>query len=254
MRLFSLIISIFFFLALNIIAQINTEQFRKDVDSTGFSGNVGLDFVAMTGNTDFQLFSGNGRLNYNWGKDYTFFVFDAGYGWNNGESFSNQAVFHLRHVITVSNHVQIESFIQYDNNKKRLLLNRELAGLGVRLKLVRLDNFKVRLGAAYMYEIEDYNLPPTSIHPKNISTSRLSTYLSFELKLEHNVSLISVTYFQPGLSDFGDLRSITENAIIVDIGKIVSLNMKFNARYDSRPPDTKKNLDTITRFGISFKF
>jgi len=41
---------------------------------------------------------------------------------------------------------------------------------------------------------------------------------------------------------------------IVDIGKIVSLNMKFNARYDSRPPDTKKNLDTITRFGISFKF
>ena len=142
-----------------ISAQVNTEKFRVDTDSIGFSGNVDISGTAITGNTDFQLLSVDTRLNYNFGKDYIFFVGDAGYGWQDKEAFSNQALAHLRYVLSTNDFLQIEFFTQLDYNKKRLLLSRELAGTGVRLKLLTSSNFKIRYGIAYMFEHEKYDLP-----------------------------------------------------------------------------------------------
>ena len=186
------------FLVFNItFAQVNTEKFRVDFDSTGFSGNVDIEGTAITGNTDFQLLSLDTRLNYNFGKDYIFFVGDAGYGWQDKVAFSNQALAHLRYVLSANNFLQFEFFTQLDYNKKRLLLSRELAGTGIRLKLLTTNSFKIRYGLAYMFEHEKYDLPENSIHGRVTNANRLSSYATFNAKVKNGFTFISVTYFQP---------------------------------------------------------
>ena len=241
-------------LYISVFSQVNTERYRESEDSVGLSGLINLEGILATGNTDFQLISLGGRLNYNWGDDYTFLVGDGGYGWDKGEAFVGQLFVHLRHVITTSDLLQIEFFTQFDNNKKRLLLSRELLGGGLRFRLVKSESFKFRLGSAYMFELEKYDLPENSIHPKETSLHRLSSYSTFEYQINKILSLISTTYYQPVFTEFSDYRLLSESALTIDVEKSFSFYIKINLRYDSRPPDTVKDFDTYSRIGFSFKF
>ena len=245
---------IIFLVAEFISAQVNTEKFRVDTDSIGFSGNVDISGTAITGNTDFQLLSVDTRLNYNFGKDYIFFVGDAGYGWQDKEAFSNQALAHLRYVLSTNDFLQIEFFTQLDYNKKRLLLSRELAGTGVRLKLLTSSNFKIRYGIAYMFEHEKYDLPENSIHGRITNANRISSYATFNAKVKDGFTFNSTTYFQPKAGEWKDYKLISDNSFISELSALLDLSFGINLRYDSRPPDTIKKLDTITKFGLTFKF
>lgn len=247
----TLLVSSFY---ITIFPQVNTERFREDEDTTGFSGYIDLEGVVSTGNSDFQLISTGSRLNYNWGNDYTFFVGDGGYGWENGNAFVGQLFAHFRHVITTGDLIQIELFTQFDNNKKRLLLARELIGGGLRFRILKTEFFKFRLGTAYMFEYEKYDLPENSIHPVTTSLHRFTSYATFEFNINKTLSYISTAYYQPALIDFNDYKLFSENALLIDAGKPFSFFIKFNLRYDSRPPDTIKNFDTYSRVGFSFKF
>ena len=249
-----LILIVIVFLTGIIFPQVNTEQYRKDSVKVGFSGNLNFEAVAITGNTDYQLLDAGGRLNYNYGDDYTFLVLDAGYGWESGNPFVGQMFAHLRHVITPARVYQFELFAQYDNNKKRKLLNRELIGGGIRFRFLTENNFKLRVGIAYMFEAEDYDLPVSSIHGNSTKAHRMSSYLTFNYDIDETLSFVSVTYYQPKLDDWNDYKIVSENALVIDPGKLVDLYIKFNARYDSFPPDGIKNTDTVTKMGISFKF
>jgi len=235
-------------------AQVNTERFREDEDSVGFSGFVDLEGIVAAGNTDFQLISLGGRLNYNWGNDYTFFIADGGYGWENGNSFVGQILAHLRHVITTGDLIQIELFTQFDNNKKRLLLARELLGGGLRFRILKTEHFKFRLGTAYMFETEKYDLPENSVHSQTTQLHRFTSYVTLKFELNKILSFISTTYYQPSIADINDYKLFSESALLVDAGKFFDFFVKFNLRYDSRPPDTIKNIDTFSRIGFSFKF
>ncbi len=235
-------------------AQVNTEKFRADIDSSGFSGIVDISATAITGNTDFQLINGDTRLNYNWGKSYTFFVGSAGYGWQDKEAFSNQALAHLRHVKWMNSFLQLEFFLQTDYNKKRLLLSRELAGAGVRLKLLSEEGIKIRYGLAYMFEHEEYDLPPNSSHGRITDASRLSSYATFDVRLKDGFNFISVTYFQPKIAEWSDFKALSDNSFVSELSALLDITFGVSLRYDSRPPDTIKKLDTVTKFGLSFKF
>ncbi len=250
------LISLFIFILISYTAnaQVNTEKFRADNDSTGFSGNVDISATAMTGNTDFQIINGDTRLNYNWGKSYTFFVGSAGYGWQNKEAFSNQALAHLRHVQSMNDFIQLEFFLQFDYNKKRLLLSRELAGAGMRFKLLSEKNIKIRYGLAYMFEHEEYDLPANSLHGRITDADRLSSYATFDVRLKDGFNFISVTYFQPKIEEWSDYKAISDNSFVSELSKLLDITFGVSLRYDSRPPDTIKKLDTITKFGLSFKF
>ena len=250
------ILSVLFFTLISYTAsaQVNTEKYRETSDSTGFSGNVDISATAITGNTDFQLINGDTRLNYNWGKSYTFFVGSAGYGWQDKEAFSNQALAHLRHVLSMSDFLQLEFFLQFDYNKKRLLLSRELAGAGVRLKLITEKSIKIRYGLAYMFEHEKYDLPANSSHGRLTDANRLSSYITFDVLLKDGFNFVSVTYFQPEITEWSDHKAISDNSFVSELSSLLDITFGVSLRYDSRPPDTIKKLDTVTKFGLSFKF
>lgn len=236
------------------IAQVNTESFRKDYDSVGFAGNLGLDFTALTGNTDLQLFSFNGRVNYNFGNSYSFFVFSSDIGWKDNQRFSNLALFHLRFVTGISKIMQLEAFTQYNFDKSRLLLNRELLGIGTRIKILTSDEIKLRFGFSGMMEFEEYNLPATSNHPATVKDFRFSSYLSLSYSISDNAKFLSTSYYQPLLKDFSDTKLITENSLETKIDDSFKLIMRFSARFDNFPPDGRKKLDTTTKVGITYDF
>ena len=245
---------IFILMLSTALSQINIERYRTSADSSGFSGNVNIDITAMTGNTDFQFINLNSRLNQNWIVGYTFIVANAGFGWDKGEKIFNLALAHLRHVQELDDDIQIEAFLQYDFNKKRLLTGRELIGGGFRFKLIKQDDMKLRLGTSYFYEHENYNVPLNSTHGNNFFTNRLSTYLTYELKLKEDVQLVLISYYQPHIGKWEDYRIISDNSLIVSLSSLLDVNISFSLRFDSRPPEAIKNTDTITKFGFGFKF
>jgi putative salt-induced outer membrane protein YdiY len=251
---FQFYLFIIFFTCGLISAQVNTERFRINTDSAGFSGNVNISATAITGNTDFQIINAVTHLYYDWGKDYTFFVGNAGYGWQNKEAFSNEALAHLRYVIWINNLLQTELFIQFNYNKKRLLLARELYGTGIRLKLITEKSLKIRYGLAYMFEREEYDLPANSVHGRITNASRISSYATFNILLKDGFLFISVTYFQPKISNWKDFKSISDNSFVSELSSLIDLTFGVSLRYDSRPPDAIKKLDTVTKFGLSIKF
>ncbi|MFZ2324454.1 MAG: DUF481 domain-containing protein [Ignavibacteriaceae bacterium] len=238
----------------NLFAQINTERYRTDVDSVGFTGTADIDVTAITGNTDFQFIKVGGRLNYNWGEDYTFLVVDGGLGWDDGKKIFNQALAHLRHVHSLNKLVQVEAFFQTDFNKKRLLNERELIGGGLRFRFLKSDHLKIRFGISYFYEHERYDVEKNSVHRNNLFANRLSTYFTFEYEIKNDVQFVSTTYYQPQIGKWNDYKILSDNSLVVNLSSFVDLNVGLNLRFDSKPPETIKNTDTYTRFGFSFKF
>ncbi|HEX7357020.1 MAG TPA: DUF481 domain-containing protein [Ignavibacteriaceae bacterium] len=245
---------LFVILGCSNFAQINTERYRKDSDSPGFTANANVDITAITGNTDFQFINIGGRLNYNWGESYTFLVSDAGFGWDEGKRIFDQALLHLRHVQSFSDLLQGEAFGQIDFNKKRLLNERELIGGGVRIRLLKFEDLKLRLGTGYFYEHEKINNSKNSADRIDLFANRLSTYLTIEYKLKDDINFNTITYFQPQIGVWGDYRILSENSLIISLSSLVDINIIFSLRYDSEPPETIKKLDTVTKFGFTFNF
>ncbi len=161
---------------------------------------------------------------------------------------------HLRHVQQVSDYVQIEIFTQTDFNKKRLLDDRKLIGGGLRFRILKQDNAKVRLGTSYFYEYEKFNSPFNSIDKHTIFANRFSTYLTFELALKEDVKLLIINYYQPKIGNWGDYRILSDNSLLVSLSSLLDIKLSFNLRYDTRPPETIKSIDTITKFGLGIKF
>ncbi|MFZ1519890.1 MAG: DUF481 domain-containing protein [Ignavibacteriaceae bacterium] len=253
MHLFMYLLSFSFLLAINLFSQINTERYRLDSDSRGFSGIADIEITAITGNTDLQIIHLGGRLNYNWGESYTFLVADGGFGWDEGEQIFDQALMHIRHVHSVTELIQVEAFTQIDFNKNRLLNERELIGAGLRFRILKYDNLKLRLGTSYFFEHEYYDVSANSIHGNNLYASRFSSYLTLEYEIKDNVKLMMISYIQPQIGKWEDFRVISDNSLIVELSSVVDLKVSFNLRYDSKPPETIKSADTFTKFGFSFK-
>lgn len=253
-KLSHLFFLLYIILNYNILAQINTERFRADSAAVGFSGVTDVELTAITGNTDFQFINISGRLNYNWGNDYTFFVADGGFGWDKGERIFNQALAHLRHVQTISDFIQSEFFLQSDFNKKRLLDDRKLIGAGFRYRILNSRNLKLRLGTSYYYEYERFDSHNISAYTKKVFANRFSTYLTLEFSIKDDAKLLMISYFQPRIGQWSDYRILSDNSLIISLSTLVDLKVSFNLRYDTRPPETIKDIDTITKFGLGIKF
>jgi len=236
-------------------AQVNTESFRIKSDSSGFSVIADLELALMAGNTDFQHFGSNSRINYNWTKfQYTFLIINGGFGREDGKTFFSQALFHIRHVQTLTKFLQLEIFSQYDNNKSLLLLNRYLAGAGIRYRFLNKENIISRIGCSFFYEQEEYNLPANSLYEKQTNIIRFNSYLTFNFKIKEGLTFLSVTYLQPDVENIDDLRLLSNNALNIKLSDNLSLNIKLDGRYDSMPADGIKKYDLSSKMGLSIAF
>lgn len=249
------ILTIYFLMfSTHLFSQVNVEKFRQDQDSLGISAAISAGFSVKTGNSEYQIIDGDGRLNYNGGSYYSFLVFKGEFGWTNGKQFSNESLLHLRIVPSLSELLQLEVFAQIDYDKSRLLLFRDLVGSGLRIKALKYEGYKLRIGSGLMFEQEKYDLPSTAEHKSKTSVIRWTNYLSNEIDLHDNLKFLSMVYYQPQVNKFDDVRILSENNLEIKVSKHLSFYLRYNLRFDSKPPDGKAQTDSKSRFGITIKF
>ena len=247
---FLLLLSIF---SITIHAQVNIEKYNKVNQSDGLFGNLSFYVSAKTGNTDIQEFGVDGRINYHKDSFNSFLIALGDYGWNNGKEYSNNALLHFRLIKETETFISPEFFAQINYNKKQLILFRSLIGVGVRAGLLSTENSNLTFGTAYMFEHEKLDLSPDNFHPSLTDHHRWSNYLSYTNSLTDNSTLSVIIYAQPRFDNFKDIRMLSENHLSVGLNEKVSISVSLGLRYDSKPPDTVKDLDTYTKIGLSIK-
>lgn len=232
-------------------AQVNIEQLRVTPAGNGVSGTGGASFAARTGNVELVLLNLEGRAEYEQDRWLAFVVGNLGLGWEAGTRFSSQGLLHGRFDYRLSPLVVAEAFAQTDYDEARLLSFRTVAGLGPRFVLADGVRWRVAIGTDYMFEHERLDLPAGSVHPHQTNLSRWSNYLSLRYGDGKQVAITMTGYAQPAFSDFGNIRVLGDARIAVKLAGALALTVASNVRYDSRPPDGIRSLDTTTRTGLS---
>jgi hypothetical protein len=148
------------------------------------------------------------------------------------EDFVNNGFQHLRFNHLLTERFIIEAFTQAQFNELLKVKNRDLAGTGIRTKIVRSKKFNFYSGFLYMYEYEE-------IKGENIihRDHRMSDYLAIGLYLNETFSFESTTYYQPLLKNFADYRISSENSLNFTITKDLQFHVAFSILYDTRQPE-----------------
>lgn len=217
------------------IAQIvNIERQRISTDTTGWFGQAAASFSGSKSTKSILAVASTTLLEYKSRstKDLWLFITELSLIKSGEEKFSNSGFGHLRYNRKIGNAVRWEVFTQIQYNSLTKIDKRFLAGTGPRFKLTQFDDARFYLGVAYMFEYEEL-LDPRIFHHEH----RLSSYFSFSLLPNDDVSLASTLYVQPLLKDGRDYRISNESTLTLTITKKLNLNATFKYAYDSRPPE-----------------
>lgn len=234
-------------------AQVNIEEYRQQDADSGISGNFGAGIEAQTGNTDIQELTVEGRLDFVKPAVTSFIVVNSEFGWEQGQSFSNEGLLHIRRMYRITEKVHVESFAQYNFDKTIFIDHRALFGGGVRFRLIRGNQFHLWQGTGYMFEHERLTVATTG-HPRRMSVSRWTNYLSTRFTAGDRVASAWTVYMQPRFRAMGDFRLLSDINLEVNLGGPLYMTLSFQMRYDSRPPDGINRIDTKFDQAITIVF
>ena len=234
--------------------QVNIEQLRRDSVVRRLSGSLETDLSVRTGNVDLIKLGASARLDYAINHFRTFVIVRGDYGWESGESFSNEVLLHFRQLFRTEDRVKPEFFEQLNYDKARRLTFRMLFGGGLRFTLMRRGGSRLWFGTAYMYEREHLDLTAGAVHPDRTSTHRWTSYLSSRILVTEQATLIWSVYIQPAFDDPDDTRVLTDVKFGTRVSRSLSLVTSFQLRADSDPPDEVKSVDTTLKTGLTIEF
>jgi putative salt-induced outer membrane protein YdiY len=235
-------------------AQVNIEALRRDTAGPGFSGTLGAELAVQTGNTELVNLGIRGRTDYRGGRLTTFLVGEATLGLLKGRQFTSTGLAHFRQAYALQPRLEPEWYAQVNYDKPRLIDRRALLGAGFRFRIGQRQGIRLWTGTGLMLEHEQLGLPSSATHPAETTVIRSSNYLSLRLTGGETFLLTSTTYLQPMIAEPGDVRILENLALVVGITSGVGLTVRFDLRYDSRPPDTIRSLDTSLLTGVTLGF
>ncbi len=223
---------------------LNAESLRKVTDTSGFSGSVSLGFSLKRDINDYFAFSSSTHLQYKMNKHLVLLKNDIELKNIEGNKFENAGITHLRYNYRFHPRIAWEVFTQAQYNKVSKINFRGLLGTGPRFKLTTSEKYKFYFGTHIMYEQEELSDGITPIQRDFRSTS----YLSFSLYPTKTISLVSTTYFQPKIKDFGDYRLSNQSSLLIDLFKNFAFSTTYTFIYDETPavgiPNSQYNLES----------
>ncbi|MDD2635297.1 MAG: DUF481 domain-containing protein [Bacteroidales bacterium] len=233
---------------------VNVESKRMQDDTSAFAGTVASAFSYQQNNEATLLQTNNSLTMQARSKSRkSVFLLLANYDLKktNAGNFSNAGFVHFRYTRHFNKYIRWEGFVQYQSNPVLLMDNRALIGTGPRVKIFNKSNVNLSLGALYMYELEN----TLEDIPQQYSDHRLSTYLAFNyVILDDKIEITTITYYQPLLNDFSDLRITNQTSISLGLTDNLDFEVGIKYLYDANPPVGVISNSFSTQMGLKFSF
>ncbi|MEZ5013092.1 MAG: DUF481 domain-containing protein [Chitinophagales bacterium] len=228
---------------------INIEDLRIKNDTVGWAGSGELSgYVYKSNDLVFTLLT-DIHIQHKSPKTLWLFLTDVATVRVNGDSqFANSGFQHVRFNYKVTDKFVWEAFVQGLYNEPLSIDYRFLSGTGPRYKLMGTDKFRLYIAALYMFENEK-NPGIEEIQYNH----RMSSYVSFTIRPNDNVSIVSTTYYQPRLDDFSDRRLATNIDFKSYLTKKFYLTFNYSYSDDTAPaPGITSSTYELTT-GIGFE-
>ncbi|GEO04552.1 hypothetical protein AAE02nite_22160 [Adhaeribacter aerolatus] len=138
------------------------------------------------------------------------------------------------------------SLATLENSNLRGINLRQLAGIGVGLRLLRKSNHTLSFTNAVIHESTNFRSRPTITIQRNSARLKGShTFLQNKIRFNH------ITFVQPALSDFSNLRWNTVVSLELPLTKWVTIRTAFENTYESVVDPNRKKNDTRLTAGIA---
>jgi len=209
---------------------LNIEQERINSDTSRWAGSAKTSIqYSKIGQ---ELFNGSAYMHIQYKTKRSIFLTLSEYNLTkaSGSDIINAGAQHFRYNYKLNNRFTGEMFTQFQFNKVLKVKFRWLLGVGPRVNIVKTKPFSLFLAVSYMYEYEE--LYDSDILNHN---HRLSSYISSNLKIKDNLSLINTTYFQPKINKYSDYRLLSQSDLKVGITKHFSFLISYIYFYDAFP-------------------
>lgn len=252
-----------FFFALPLIAQVNTEIFRKSNQPNGFDGTIALSSQLNSGNSNFVNLRSTIRFDFTSDINNTFLVSNYERVSGNNALVSNRGFAHLRTSFPVSSFFDAEAFVQKEFNDFILLKDRQLYGLSGRFCLfnhrsdsissktesISRGNLYIGQGAFYEKEFIDVEIDTLT------KIFRSTTSLTSTIQLKEYIQFSVSSYFQFDVKRFSDYRILLNSSLQFELLKNLNFIVGVLYRYDNEPPSRSlRPFDFSLTNGISYSF
>lgn len=233
---------------------LNVERLQPgDVEGTHWG--VQGDFSLSRGNDEILDVLGGVVLGHRWEEQWlrTFVGFD--YRSETGEPDESDRYLHVRYNHWWTERWQSFHFVQYQASRTNRLQRRTLVGSGIRHRFVD-GRTTFDAGTGVMREHENLDAERLSgTHPARPRVWRMANLFVGTRQLTEALRLVGVAYVQPDLSDFEDLRTLTDLSLQIALTDNVDLTVRDEWRRDSRPPAGVRKSDVVlsTGFTVSFR-
>lgn len=229
-----LVLSLFLLIGSSSIdAQIlNVESLRKPTDTVPLIANTSLSLTLIKNKNRIFSFNHRAYLRYKWSEKLILFVSDIHSKEVNDKKIVSKGTQHLRYNRNLHSRIVLEVFAQSQYDAISAISFRGLLGIGPRFKLSNSDLYRFYMGTLTMFE---YEQPDQRFEPNSSKHWRNSTYFSFGIYPNSNLSVVSTTYYQPLYSQPSDYRISNESSISFGLTKRLSFKATLTYLYDAKP-------------------
>lgn len=176
----------------------------------------------------------------------------------NDNDFLNTGFQHVRFSMFEDRKLHPEAFGQYQYDNFRGLAPRILGGVGLRIDLIKKDNFSLFAGPGVMVESESWQVPGSETGEQiDVSFFKSTNYIGLRWDVNDNFDINSINYYQ---TTYDRDAGVWRNRYNVDlnfntkISERFGINNSFSLAYEDKPiVDITQTIYSFTA-GVNFSF
>ncbi|WP_036154047.1 DUF481 domain-containing protein [Maribacter forsetii] len=229
---------------------VNIESKRMHTDSVRFVLSSDLLFNYTDNNGEYILQIGSNLTTQFKSKNLKsiyFFIGNVNLIRSKEEDFQNSYFLHARFNQKLTEVVRFEAFVQNQNNQKLTISERNLLGVGLRLKLFSKNGSVAYFGNSYIYEIESVEDSDQKFY-----NHRNSSYISLNQNFKkYNLDITGTLYFQPLYDNISNHRILSQFKAQMPLTKRISFSALYNYAVINFNSELEDNRTSNVSFGFT---
>lgn len=219
-------------------------------DSLGWKGGAGASFNYIKNTVKITQVNVRSHIQYKSEKDIWLILGQYGFLKGGAEKFVRNSFAHVRYNRKLNPWLRWEVFAQAQNNYITRIDSRYLVGTGPRFKLADTKYFHLYIASLLMYEHEKERTNPHVFH----NDMRNSSYISFSLRPDKVVEIISTTFYQPILRKARDYRILNESLLRIRTSRHFAFTLESDYLFDRFPAYTAPQTTYQLEMGVQYNF